>query len=183
VQVLADQVLSAIRNVLKSIDDYDVRRHIDSIRKANRIVVHGAGRMGIMSSTFAMRLAQLWFNSHVLGDATTPGIGEGDLLILSSGSGETQTVYDVAAIAQKTGATIALITARPESRMGRLANLIVKFSVPTKIDAASGPSSIQPMTTVSDQSLLILFDIVVIILMEETPQVSEDLWKRHRNLE
>ena len=171
VQALADQVLSEIKSVLKSIDDHDVRQFIDAIREANRIVVHGAGRMGIMSSTFAMRLAQLGLHSHVLGDATTPGIGEGDLLILSSGSGETQTVYDVAALAQKTGAKIALITARPESRIGRLANIIVKFSVPTKVNEASGPGTIQPMTTVSDQSLLILFDVVVIMLMEEKEQL------------
>lgn len=183
VQAYADQVLSEIRAVLSSIDDESVRRFVGAVLEAKRIVLYGAGRMGIMSSTFAMRLAQLGFRSHALNEPTTPGIGDGDLLILGSGSGETQTVYDVAVLAKKRGAQLALITARPDSRIGRLADVIVPFSVPTKDGPGAGPSTIQPMTTVADQSLLILFDIIVLLLMQATNQTSEDLWRRHRNLE
>jgi len=182
-RALADRILDEIRDVLKSIDDESVQKLVDAIMEANRIVVYGAGRMGLMSNAFAMRLAQLGFQSHGLNEPTTPAIGEGDLLILSSGSGETQTVYDVAVLGKKAGAQLALITARPDSRMGRLADVIVRFSVPTKVDTASGPSTIQPMSTVSDQSLLVLLDSAVLLLMRATDQTSEDVWKRHRNLE
>ena len=139
--------------------------------------------MGIMCSGFAMRLAQLGFRSHVLGDPTTPGVGERDLLVLASGSGETQTVYDVAVLGKKHSVQLALITARPDSRIGRLADVIVRFSVPTKLETDGAPRSIQPMTTLTDQSLLVFLDIVVLLLMKETNQTSEDLWRRHRNLE
>ena len=140
--------------------------------------------MGIVSSTFAMRLVHLGFQCHMFDEPTTPGVGEGDLLIFSSGSGETQTIYDVLVLAKKAGVRIALITARPESRMGQLADLIVQFSAPSKSGAKAGaPSTIQPMTTMTEQSLLILFDIMVLMLMEATHQTSKDLWSRHRNLE
>ena len=183
VRSLADQVLAEIRSVLYSIDDSSIERFVDAVLQANRIVVHGAGRMGMMVATFAMRLAQLGFRSHVLGESTTPGVGEEDLLIIGSGSGETQTVYDVAFLAKQHGVRIALITGRPDSRIGRLADVIVQFSVPTKLGTAAGPPTIQPMTTVADQSLLIFLDIVVLLLMKATHQTSEDLWRRHRNLE
>ena len=183
VRSLADQVLAEIRTVLYSIDDGSVQRVVDAVVQADRIVVHGAGRVGMMVATVAMRLAQLGFRSHVLSEPTTPGVGTGDLLILGSGSGETQTVYDVAVLAKQHGVRIALITARPDSRVGRLADVIVQFSVPTKLESDAGPRTIQPMTTVADQSLLILLDIVVLRLMEATHQTSEDLWRRHRNLE
>jgi len=182
-QALTDQVLSEIRSVLSSIDDDHVRRFVDTILHANRIIVHGAGRMGIMSAAFAMRLAQLGFQSHMLSEPTTPSVRPGDLLILSSASGETQTVYDVAVLGKQHGAQLALITARSDSRIGRLADIIVQFSVPTKLGAETGASSIQPMTTVAEQSLLLLFDTIVLLLMEATRQTSEALWQRHRNLE
>lgn len=183
VRSLADQVLAEIRTILYSIDDGSAQRFVDAVLQANRIVVHGAGRVGMMVATFAMRLAQLGFRSHVLNEPTTPGIGTGDLLVLGSGSGETQTVYDVASLAKQHDARVALITARPDSRIGRLADLIVQFSAPTKLEFAEGPRSIQPMSTVADQSLLIFLDIIVLRLMEATHQTSEDLWRRHRNLE
>ena len=130
-----------------------------------------------------MRLAQLGFRGYALNEPTTPAIGPGDLLILASGSGETQTIYDVAVLGKQAGAKLALITARPDSRIGQLADLIVRFSVPTKLGTEPGLRSIQPMTTVSDQSLLVLYDIVVLLLMEASRQTSDDLWHRHRNLE
>ena len=183
IQTYVDRLLAEIKGVLGSIDDASVRRFVEAVLQAERIVVYGAGRMGIMSSAFAMRLAQLGLRSHVLGDATTPGIGQGDLLILASGSGETQTVHEVAVLGKQHGAHLALITARPDSRIGRLADVIVQYSVPTKDGTGVQPASVQPMTTVADQSLLILFDIIVLLLMQATRQTPEDLWRRHRNLE
>jgi len=183
VQVLADQVLSEIRNVLGTINEDSIRRFVDVILEANRIVVYGAGRMGMMSAAFGMRLAHLGFQSHVLREPTTPAMGDGDLLILSSGSGETQSVYDVAVLGKKASVRLALITARPDSRIGRLADLIVQFSAPTKLETAVKQSSIQPMSTLAEQSMLIFLDIVVLMLMRATHQTSENLWKRHCNLE
>jgi 6-phospho-3-hexuloisomerase len=183
VQALADQVLFENRSVLKTIDEDSVRQFVEAIIEANRIVVFGAGRMGIVSAAFAMRLAQLGFKSHVLSEPTTPAVREGDLLILSSASGETQTVYDVAVLGKDQGVRIALITARPDSRIGRLADVVVQLSVPSKVETTIGLPSIQPMATLAEQSLMLLLDIVVLLLMKATHQTPEDLWKRHRNLE
>jgi 6-phospho-3-hexuloisomerase len=183
VQALANQVLSEIRSVLNTVDEDSVQQLVDAILKARQIIVYGAGRMGIVSAAFAMRLAQLGFRSYVLGESTTPAVGEGDLLILSSASGETQTVYDVAVLGKNAGVRIALITARLDSRIGQLADIIVQLPAPNKIEMTEEPRSIQPMTTLAEQGLLILLDVVVLLLMRATHQTSEDLWKRHRNLE
>ena len=182
-QSLVEPVLAEIGALLSSIADGQVQALLEAILQANEIGPHGAGRMGLMSSALAMRLAHLGLRSHVLGEATTPGVGPGDLLILSSSSGETQTVYDVASLGKAHGARLALITARPDSRMGRLADLLVVYRAPTKPGVPGGASSIQPMTTVAEQGLLIFFDILVLLLMRATNQTAEDLWRRHRNLE
>jgi 6-phospho-3-hexuloisomerase len=188
VQALADRVLAEIRVVLESVDDNSVARLVDAVLQANRIVLYGAGRTGIVCSAFAMRLAQMGFRSHMLGEPTTPAIGEGDVLLLCSGSGETQTVYEVAVLAKQHGVRIVLITARPESRIGHLADVVVPLRAPTKLESNQQRSalrqlSIQPMTTVAEQSLMIFLDVAVLLLMKATHQTSEDLWRRHRNLE
>jgi 6-phospho-3-hexuloisomerase len=183
-QSLADQVLAEISMVLQTIDEASVQRFIKAILAANRIVTYGAGRMGILSSTFAMRLMHLGFQSHVLREPTTPAIGQGDLLILSSGSGETQTVYDVAVLAKNQGVQIALMTVRPVSRLRQLADVVVEFSaLQNSADDDAEFRSIQPMTTLTEQSLLLFLDIVVLKLMKVTQQTTEDLWRRHCNLE
>ena len=184
VQTLADQVLAELSRVLRAIDEASVQRFVEAILTANRLVTYGAGRMGILSSTFAMRLMHLGFQSHVLREPTTPAIGQGDLLILSSGSGETQTVYDVAVLAKKNGVQIALLTVRPVSRLRQLADVVVEFSALQKpVDGEVEFQSIQPMTTLTEQSLLLFLDIVVLKLMTATRQTTEDLWRRHCNLE
>ncbi len=180
---LLEIVLEEIKGVVSHADEEGSRQLVEAIFSARRIVVHASGRMGIMSSGFAMRLAQLGFHSHVLLEPTTPGLGKDDLLILSSASGETQTVYQVAALAKQHGLRIALITARPESRIGGLADIVVKMPMFNKLSPAESPASIQPMTTLSEQSLLVYFDLLVLWIMQASGQTGEDLWQRHFNLE
>jgi 6-phospho-3-hexuloisomerase len=180
---LLEKVLEELQGVLSRADEEGSQRLVEAIFAARWIVVHASGRMGIMSSAFAMRLAQLGFHSYVLGEPTTPGVGEDDLLILSSASGETQTVYEVAALAKQRGVRVALITAQPDSRIGRLADIIVKIPMFNKLSPLESPASIQPMTTLSEQSLLLYFDLLVLWIMQASGQTSDDLWKRHFNLE
>ena len=180
---LVEEVLREISDSLRPISDDAVRKLVDAILTANRIVTHGAGRMGMTAAFFAMRLAQLGFRVHALNEPTTLGVSRGDLLILASMSGETQTVYDVAVLGKGAGAQLAVVTSRPDSRIGRLANTVVTLPVRSKVDHSTGVASIQPMTTLAEQCLMILFDIMVLLLMRGTNQREEDLWGRHRNLE
>jgi 6-phospho-3-hexuloisomerase len=177
-----DLILHEINGVLRQVDEQEITDFVDELLAARRIIVFGVGRMGLVSKAFTMRLRHLGLEAYALGECTTPQIGPGDLLLISSGSGETQTVYDVALLGKSAHARLATITAHPESRIGRLSDRIVKLAGPTKI-AGQGSLSIQPMTTLTDQSLFILFDAIILIMMEKTGQQSEDLWERHNNLE
>lgn len=132
---------------------------------------------------FAMRLAHLGFKAHFLGDATVPAIGAGDVLLVASGSGETQTIFDIVALAKKNGAHVALLTGNPASRMGNLAETIVQINAPSKTKPIEDFISVQPMTTLNEQCLGIFFDTLVLLLMARTKQTHDDMWARHSNLE
>lgn len=180
---LVGKVTSEITRVLGTVEEQKVMELVQSILEARQIVLCGAGRVGLACKGFAMRLGHLGITAFATGDSTIPSVGKGDLLIVGSSSGETQTVYDVAVLAKKKGAHVVLITANPDSRMGKLADSVVVLRAPTKFGRGKGDDSIQPMATLFEQCLQIVFDIVVLLLMEKTNQGPKDLWERHTNLD
>lgn len=178
-----NQVLNEIKQVLDKIEESEVQHFIDEILAANTIVVCGAGRVGMAIKGFGMRLAHLGLKAFTLGDSVVPSITQGDILIVASGSGETQTIFDIVAIAKKNKSKVLAITGNSESRIGRLADSLVKVTAPSKTKQVDGFVSIQPMTTLNEQSLGLFFDTVVLLLMEQMGESHDTMWARHSNLE
>lgn len=176
-------ILGEIDQVLSILNEADVEQFAEEILQAKKIVVCGAGRVGMAVRGFGMRLGHLGLRAFTLGDSTVPGISNGDLLIVASGSGETQTVYDIVEIAHKNGARVALVTGNPDSRMGKLADVIAQIKAPSKTKAVEGLISIQPMTTLNEQCLGIFFDGLVLELMAIMNETHDTMWARHSNLE
>ena len=138
--------------------------------------------MGYAGRGFAMRLGHLGFRAWAIGDTTVPMIQEKDLLVILSGSGNTQTIYDIAHTASINGAQIALITNNPDSRIGKLATKIIKISN-FHNEEAGIKRSVQPMTTLNEQVATLLLDSIVLAIMENTGETHETMWSRHSNLE
>ncbi|MBU2509430.1 SIS domain-containing protein [Patescibacteria group bacterium] len=176
-------ILSEINKVLSGIDEAQIEPLISAIIKAKKIVTVGAGRVGLATKAFTQRLGHFGLEAYHLGDSTVPHIGEGDLLLACSGSGETQTVFDIVDIAKKNNAKIALLTGNKDSRIGNLADVIVEVKAPSKTKAVEGLISIQPMTTLNEQCLYIFFDSLVLSLMDKLNESHETMWGRHSNLE
>lgn len=179
-------ILKEINAVLKNLDKYQLGLATEEILKAKKIVLAGAGRMGLVARAFAMRLGHLGLKAYCLGDSTLPAIGKKDLLILCSGSGETQSLYDLALLAKKHGSRLLLISSyidHYKSRMAKVADIVLIINAPSKIKKIKGFKSIQPMTTLYEQSLFIFFDALVLILMKKLGKTSRDMWAKHSNLE
>ena len=176
-------ILQEIETVLSKVDNDQVEKLIDEILGAQKIVVCGAGRVGMAIRGFGMRLGHLGLQAYTLGDSTVPGIGEGDLLIVASGSGETQTIFDLVSIASKNKSKIVAITGNPDSRIGQLADVIVKITAPSKTKAVDNFISVQPMTTLNEQCLGLFFDAVSLKLMDRMGETHDSMWARHSNLE
>ncbi|MDG9688474.1 SIS domain-containing protein, partial [Streptomyces sp. DH18] len=85
-----------LKNASKQITEEQIDQFIETIDEHKRIFVYGTGRSGLMLKALAMRLMQIGYQSYVVGETTTPSIEKGDLLIVSSASGETQSVCTAA---------------------------------------------------------------------------------------
>jgi len=174
-------IISEVAHALKNVSHDEPGKFIENILDAKKIVVCGAGRVGLASKAFAMRLGHLGLNAWFLGDSTVPHIGNDDLLVVASGSGETQTIYDVVERAKGNGCCICLITSNPDSRIGKMADCIIKLDAGSKNETSR--KSVQPMTTLNEQSLVILYDSIILLMMDHMGESHTSMWKRHSNLE
>ena len=178
----AQSIVRELAAVMERLDGDSCEALCDEILSARRIFLAGAGRSGLAVRAFAMRLMHLGLAAYVCGETTTPGAGEGDLLLIVSGSGETGGLPAAAKRAKSLGCRVALATVRPESTIGSLADCVVSVPAPTP-KAAHGFCSIQPMGALFEQSCLVLLDAVVLRLMERLGADEAAMYARHANRE
>ncbi|HCX65061.1 MAG TPA: 6-phospho-3-hexuloisomerase [Eubacteriaceae bacterium] len=176
------QLWKEIENTVKTFNEEKALRCCQAIENGNRIFLAGQGRSGLMMKAFAMRLMQLGFSAHVVGETTTPAIGEKDVLMIGSGSGETSSLVAMAQKAKGLGCSVVLITTSPDSTVGRLSEEILPIKAQVKSDSTGG-GSIQPMGSLFEQALILVLDTLVLHLMDRTEQSGEDMYRRHANLE
>lgn len=179
------RILEEISRTIDSAEAEATGELLDSILKAKRVFVAGAGRSGLMMRGFAMRLMQIGIDTYVVGETTTPNIGEGDLLIVGSGSGRTGGPVNYARIAKHAGALTAAITAAHESPLRQIGQIVVRLPAPTPKahDEKGPPPSVQPLGSLFEQTLLVYLDTLIIVLMEKMDVASDTLLKRHTRLE
>lgn len=175
-------IVQELASLMERIDGREWEALCDAILAARRVFLAGAGRSGLAVRAFAMRLMHLGLSAWVCGETTTPGAGAGDLLLIVSGSGETGGLPAAAKKAKSLGCQVALITVRPESTIGELADCVVKIPAPTP-KAEHGFRSIQPMGALFEQSSHLLMDAAVLRLMTRMGVDEAAMYARHANLE
>jgi len=183
-----------IISIAESLSDEEVEQFVGEILEARRIYVMGAGRSGLVAKAFAMRLMHLGFSSFVVGETITPAMSADDLMVVFSGSGKTKTVADISETAKEIGARLALISSNRESRIGRIADIIVIIEHQrddVKDDGAEFEirqmmgehKSFAPLGTLFETAAMIFADAVISRLMEITKIDEKELKDRHANIE
>ena len=79
-----------------------------------------------MGQAFAVRLVQMGFDVHFVGDMTTPFVDERDLVIIVSNTGETMSAVQTANIVRRVGAQVVSVTSNPNSKLGHASNIILE---------------------------------------------------------
>lgn len=185
--VIARSILDELRRTLNQISCDEIDSLVREVTGARRVFVAGAGRSGLVMRSFAMRLAQLGLTVHVVGETTSPAVRPGDLLLIGSGSGVTDRLVHYAGKAAEAGARVAAATADPASPAARLADVVVVIPAPTpkssKEAIGQEQRSGQPMGTLFEQSLGVLLDACVMLLMARLDETGRSMFARHANLE
>jgi 6-phospho-3-hexuloisomerase len=180
-----EQVLSELTACVKQVPAESLVQAGGLVESASRIFVAGAGRSGLCMKAFGMRLMHMGKTVHVVGETTTPGIAAGDLLMVGSGSGRTSSLLAVAGQAQSRGTKILLFTTDAGSPLAKMADHLVIITAPSykAYEGGHDLTSVQPLGTLFEQSMLILCDSIILELMQQTGTSAVQMFERHANLE
>jgi 6-phospho-3-hexuloisomerase len=179
------KILSEYEQVFEKVDQNSLREFINAVEQHDRIFLIGIGREGMSTRAFAMRLMHMGKEVHWIWDDTTPGICPGDLVIATLGDGQIGHINYICERAKEAGGKIYAVTGSPSGETARTVADKVLF-VPAAVYRGKDDvvPSFQPMGNLFEQCLLILFDMIVMTIVEETPELSfEKMSGRHRNVE
>lgn len=192
-----EQMAESIRKTAVLLDRSETRTFFREILAAKRIYIAGAGRSGIIARAFALRLLHLGFDVYVVGETITPALRSGDTLVVFSGSGETHTMATFCTTVRELGGRICLVTASPDSTMGRMADCIVNLGDLTgyyrKETATfeerqvtgqyrSVASAFAPLGTLFETDALVFSDAVISALMMAKKEDAGELKGRLLNV-
>ena len=192
----SEEIIKGISEAISGLDPSQVEKMLEALldvrAEGRKALVVGAGRSGLVGKAFAMRLMHLGFNVYVMGETITPTIGDGDLVLVVSGSGSGALSTTAANMAKRLGALVLAVTSYPDSALGRTADLVVV--VPGREVVAREEeyrsrqllgehASLAPMGTLFEDSCTVFLDSVIAELMTRL-EVSEEAMKgKHTTIE
>jgi 6-phospho-3-hexuloisomerase len=192
----AEEILREISKAMRGLDLSQVGGMLEALLRAKsegrKILVVGAGRSGLVGKAFAMRLMHLGFNIYVMSETITPAVGEGDLVFVISGSGNTTLPLTTAKMAISLGAKVIAVTSHPDSPLGIIADLVVNVPGRDTIARENEYHSRQllgdheplaPMGTMFEDSCMVFLDSVIAELIVRMGISEEAMKNQHATIE
>jgi 6-phospho-3-hexuloisomerase len=172
-------IVDELSSVLARVDGERVEELAEAVRRARRVYLAGQGRSGLVGRMLAMRLMHLGLETHVVGEATAPAVGPGDLLIAISATGSTPTTLHQADRAVRAGAALAVLTAAIDGPLAQRAGVVV--GVPT--GSSGGVPTTQHAGSLFEQATLLVGDALAGVLQRRLGLDDAALDARHGNLQ
>lgn len=176
------QILEESRAALSQVHNDAIDGFLQTLRDIPRLFVTGEGRSGLVMRMFAMRLTHLGKNVYIVGDATTPSIQPGDLLVVCSGSGETTIPCLRAERARQLGASVVALCGSSNSRLAKMAHLTILLSPPAG-DQSQQKRTVQFGGSRFEQTALLFCDVLTHLALERWGVDVKEMQERHANLE
>ena len=173
-------ILDRLTTVLSETDKTNAAKLKALVDGAGRIFVGGAGRSGLVSRFFAMRLVHSGYQVNMVGEVVTPAMKDGDLLVVISGSGGTKTLLPILETAKSKGGKIAVISQKTSSAMAEIADLVVQVG---NDDSYSNYTEGMPMGTVFELSTLVYLEAVIAEIIFDKGLTEDGMRAIHANLE
>lgn len=177
-------ILQELQQSLMCVDEQELDGLVQALLVPNRRVLCVAvGRVMLSMKAWVKRMKHLGIDINYVGSETEQAVHPGDLLLVASGSGESLFPVGIAQKAKSLGVEIAYIGCTPGSSADTLADMRVILQGKTKNSGQDGFQSVQPMSTLFEQELFLLGDVVALEIMERNGLKEADVKARHANLE
>jgi 6-phospho 3-hexuloisomerase len=172
-------VVNKISEILDATDLAYAEQMTAMFDNARRIFISGAGRSKLVGNFLGMRLMHSGYDVSMVGEIVTPSIKDGDLLIIISGSGETEQLVAFTKKAKSVGAKIVLICSKEKSTIGDLSDGVFQVGKQELYETVKG----MPMGTVFELSTLCFLEAVIAHMIWEKGIPEEKMRERHANME
>lgn len=175
-----EAIINELRHTSCSLTADEADRIIQIILSAKTLFLSGEGRSGLMIAGLANRLTQIGLNVHLSSEITTPAISKDDVLIFNSASGTSILLNSQAETAKKMGALIITFTTDSNSPLAKKSDKTIIVNAQSKDNCNE---SIQPMGSSYEQYSLLLFDTIILRMLNKGYISAPKLRKMHSNLE
>jgi len=172
-------ILDRLTTILSETDSSNGAKLLKMVDEAGRIFIGGAGRSLLVSRFFAMRLVHAGYNVSMIGEVVTPAIKAGDLLILVSGSGGTETLLPFVKKANSVGAKLAVVSMKAKSPMAEVADLNIQIGNDNSFPLTKG----MPMGAQFELSALVYLEALIADNIFAKGLTEEGMRAIHANLE
>lgn len=176
-------ITNEIKDALLLVNQNEVDRLVEDILSADKVFLIGVGRVLLSLQMFTKRLFHLGINAHCVGDITEPHLTQNSLLIVGSGSGNSIVPVAIAKKAKEFNAKIVHIGSNANGDVSRFADYFIRIPVRTRLYLKDEINSVQPMTSLFEQCLLIFGDTIAMQIIEKKNLDLKSLWEYHANLE
>ncbi len=180
---LMQSILEEIDRTLSTVNAETVEMLVDEIIKAENVFLVGVGRVLLSLKSFAKRLNHLGVRAYYVGEINEPAFKETDLLIVASRSGKTIFPLNIAQKAKSLGGRMVYIGSAMAGFLPESADLILSIpSYGINTDDLHYFSN-QIMSSLFEQSILLLGDVICLQILNKKGLKSEDVCQFHANLE
>lgn len=124
-RLVVEEITSHIRCM--DIDEALVRQFQDYLNEASRIFICGFGESELIGKAFASRLQGLHKNVFVITDTIVPEIGDKDVMVAISGSGDTEPTLTLVQRSHEIGAINLSITSFTDSPLAQISDLVIEI--------------------------------------------------------
>ena len=182
-QVLSREVLAEVTRSLALVEDEKAEQVVEKLLGARKVFAIGVGRVLIMLKAFVKRLNHLGIEAYYVGEVNEPACTAEDVLIVASGSGESVVPVAIERVAGKYHPTIVYIGSNLSSTAASMSDIQLRIPCRTKLNPPDELDSKQPMSSLFEQSLLLVLDTLAFMIVAKKHLVIKDLWQKHANLE
>ncbi|MCW3990149.1 MAG: 6-phospho-3-hexuloisomerase [Candidatus Bathyarchaeota archaeon] len=192
----SEEILREMSRAINAIDPGQVETLLDTLLytkiEGRKALVVGAGRSGLVGKAFAMRLMHVGIDVYVMGETITPAIGEGDIVIIISGSGSGAMSTTAAHMAKRLGSMIFAVTSYPDSELAQISDHVIVVSgreaVAEESDYQSRQllgehESLAPMGTLFEDACMVFLDGLIAELMVRLEVSEVSMKKKHSTIE
>ncbi len=172
-------ILDRLSKIIGETDLATSKELLKLVDEAGRTFIGGAGRSLLVSRFFAMRLVHAGYTVSMIGEVVTPAIKAGDLLILVSGSGGTETLLPFVKKAKSVGAKLVVISMKKSSPMADAADLTIQIGQ----DDSFPLTAEMPMGSQFELSTLVFLEGAIADLIKAKGLTEQGMRALHANLE